>query len=445
MKTNVHDAQTSISSPSRARLSRREFVRRSATAAAGLAIGAGSPILRAAPKNKGLPSPNKTGIEHIVVVMMENRSFDHFLGWLPGANGKQAGLTYTDSSGAAFSTYPLAPDYQGCAHPGPDHSYEGGRIEYDNGACDGWLRAGTNDIYAIGYYTKTDLPFLGNAASAWTTCDNYCAAIMSGTYPNRIYQHAAQTDRLDNSLLPFVTLPTIWDRLAEHSLSAKYYYSDFPFLALWGTKYLPISHPASEFFADCKEGTLPKVSFVEPRFLLEDEGLSNDDHPHADIRNGEAFLNSVYEAVVASPNWASTLMVINFDEWGGFFDHVPPRIAPIPAADAAVGSDGRVGFRVPSIVVSPWSPRGTVAHGIYDHTSVLKMIEWRWSLRPLTVRDASANNLAEVLDFSHRNLTAPHFAVPPGPFGTLCALSTAGVESAEFSLQFASELGFPVP
>src|SRR2546426_11854333 len=101
---------------------------------------------------------------------------------------------------------------KGCGHPDPDHSYQGGRVEYNNGACDGWLRAGSNDEYAIGYYTQADLAFLGGAAPAWTTCDAYFSAILAGTYPNRIYQHAAQTDRLDNSILPFSTFPTIWDR-----------------------------------------------------------------------------------------------------------------------------------------------------------------------------------------------------------------------------------------
>src|ERR1700754_4960880 len=91
-----------------------------------------------------LPPPERSGIDHIVLVMMENRSFDHFLGWLPGANGRQAGLTYYDKSGLAHQTYPLAPDYQGCGHPDPDHSHPGGLVEFNNGACDGWLRAGSN-------------------------------------------------------------------------------------------------------------------------------------------------------------------------------------------------------------------------------------------------------------------------------------------------------------
>jgi phospholipase C len=377
--------------------------------------------------------------------MMENRSFDHFLGWLPGANGRQQGLSYTDSSGTAHSTYALTsltpPDYQGCGHPDPDHSYEGARVEFNGGLCDGWLRAGANDIYSIGYYTQGDLAFLGNAAPAWTSFDNYFAAIMSATYPNRIYQHAAQTDRLDDSLLPISNLPTIWDRLADHSLEARYYFSDFPFLALWGTKYLDIVRPISEFFADCAAGTLPAVSFVEPRFLGEEQGTSGDDHPHGDIRNGEAFLNSVYEAVTSSPNWPNSALVINFDEWGGFFEHVAPMTAPIPPADAALGSDGLRGFRVPALLISPWSQRQTVNSTLYDHTSVLKMIEWRWSLRPLTVRDATANNLAEALDFARPNLTTPTFNVPSGPFGSLCLSTSPGSGGL---LDFAAGLGFPV-
>jgi len=426
-------------------LSRRRFLNQSACAAGALSLLGEGSLLRATPRNKNLPTPQRSGIEHIVLVMMENRSFDHFLGWLPGAEGRQAGLRFTDSAGNTFSTAPLAPDYQGCSHPDPDHSYQGGRIEFDNGACDGWLRAGTNDRYSIGYYTQSDLGFLGQMAPAWTVCDQYFAAIMAPTYPNRIYQHAAQTDRLEDSLLPLSTLPTIWDRLADHSLPARYYFSDFPILAFWGATYVPIARLITDFFADCAAGTLPAVSFVDPRFIGEVQGFSGDDHPHGDIRDGEFFLNSVYAAVTASPNWANTVLIINFDEWGGFFDHVPPGIAPVPSSDATLGSDGRVGFRVPALVISPWSPRGVVAHGIYDHTSVLKMIEWRWNLRPLTVRDATANNLAEVLNFTNPDLTAPQLAAIPPTFGVPC-LPGLGISPEELALlELVASLGFPVP
>jgi phospholipase C len=429
--------------------SRRHFLRQSVGLAA-LAAGSSLPSsLSAASKDKkGLPNPNKTGIEHFVVVMMENRSFDHLLGWLPGADGRQVGLSYADNAGVLHPTVPLAPDFQGCGHPDPDHSYAGARVEYANGACDGWLRAGLNDDFSIGYYNQSDLPFLGGAAPAWLTCDRYFSAILAGTYPNRIYQHAAQTDRLDNSILPICTLPTIWDRLAEHSLPARYYFSDFPFLALWGTRYADIARPVSNFFSDCAAGTLPAVSFVEPRFLAEAQGLSNDYHPHGDIRNGEVFLNSIYDAVVSSPNWANTVLVINFDEWGGFFEHVPPTPASIPPADAKVGSDGFRGFRVPALIVSPWSPRATITSQLYDHTSILKTIEWRWSLRPLTSRDAEANNLASELNFDQPNLSAPRFAVAPGPYGGICPIEAPGTEveiDPTLLLEFAASMGFPSP
>jgi phospholipase C len=340
--------------------------------------------------------------------MMENRSFDHYFGWLPGANGKQAGLRYTDPAGASHPTYHLT-DYQGCAHPDPDHSYAGGRVEYDNGMCDGWLRAGQNDTYAIGYYTGADLAFYAKAAPYWTALDGYFAATMAPTFPNRLYQHSAQTDRIDESMTT-ATMPTIWDRLASAGVSGHYYYSDVPFLALYGTRYLPISRTYPQFLADAAAGTLPAVSFVDPRFLDEGSGTSADDHPHADIRAGQSFLHQVYQAVTAGPAWPRTALVINYDEWGGFFDHVPPGTAPDPRPDLDTGLRG---FRTPCLVISPRSRRHYVAHGVYDHASVLKMIEWRWSLPSLTVRDAAAANLAEVLDFtSSPNLDAPQWAVP---------------------------------
>ncbi len=394
-------------------------------------------------RHDALPNPANSGIEHIVLVMMENRSFDHFLGWLPGANGRQAGLRYPDASGQLHPTHHLT-DFQGCAFKDPDHSYTGGRIEYDQGQCDGWLLV--NDLYSIGYYRQNDLAFLGSAAPRWTACDNYFAAILAETFPNRIYQHAAQTDRLTNTMTQS-TLPTIWDSLQNAGVSGKYYFNDVPFLALWGTKYLGISRPYAEFLADCSTGALPQVSFVDPRFEDESSGTSGDDHPHADIRNGEVFLNQVYQAVTQGPNWPQTLLIINFDEWGGFFDHVPPPVAPIPPADQLAGNqDGRLGFRTPALLISPWSPRGQVSHLQFDHTSVLNLIEWRWGLPALTTRDATANNLALALDFADPGLNAPAFDVPAGPFGTVCTQAVTGEEETAFAnlRTLAASLGFPV-
>jgi phospholipase C len=381
---------------------------------------------------------------HVVLVMMENRSFDHFLGWLPNAEGRQSGLTYTNAGGQAFPTWPLAPFFQGCGCASPDEGYVGGRVEFNNGACDGWLRAVTNDTFTIGYYVQTNLSFLGQAATNWTVCDHYFAAIMAETQPNRIYQHAAQTDSLTNRTvlesagaaagINSVSLPTIWDSLSQSNVRGHYYHAGSSFLSLWGpTRYYSITEGINQFYTDCENGALPAVSFVDPVFtssafstvVFNDDTGGNDDHPHSDIRNGEVFLANIYSAIVSSPNWSSTVLIINFDEWGGFFDHVqPPKlgVSQVPPAEAILGNDGLLGFRVPCIVISPWSRRGYVTNEVFDHNSVLKLIENRWGLAPLTVRDANANDLADVLDFEHPNLTFPTGIgnVPAGPFGGLC-------------------------
>ena len=401
-------------------VSRRRFLGTAAGAAGAVALGGADVLLDAQAR---LPRPQRSGIDHVVVVMMENRSFDHMLGWLPGADGQQAGLTYLDRDGVAHQTHALAPDFQGCGHPDPDHSYEGGRIEFNDGACDGWLRAGQNDDYAIGYYTDADLPFFAGAARDWTVCDQFFCPILGPTFPNRMYMHCAQTDRITNSF-ETSSLPTIWDRLAERRISARYYFSDAPFLALWGARYVPIARHISSFFAACVTGRLPEVSFVEPRFIGESAGVSNDDHPYADVRDGQVFQNLIYTAVTNSPAWHNTMLVFVYDEWGGFFEHVPPTTAPIPEADRLAGNlDGRRGFRVPCIVVSPFARRNHVSHALFDHASILSFIEWRWRLDPLTVRDATANNLAEILDFGARNLQASLYPMDPGPYATFCAPS----------------------
>jgi phospholipase C len=436
---------TRLEHPYPANLSRRRFLKTAAATGGALTLG-GFGAIPDAFSQAALPPPELSGIEHIVVLMMENRSFDHMLGWLEGADGRQQGLTYFDAAGVPHATYRLAPDFQGCGHPDPDHSYAGGRVEYNGGACDGWLRAGRNDEFAIGYYRKPDLAFFSRAATRWTVCDHYFSAIMAGTFANRVYQHAAQTDRLRNTF-EISTLPTIWDRLADAGLEGRYYFSDLPFLALWGSRYASIGRPFAAFLADAAAGTLPEVSFVEPRFLGEEIGASNDDHPFADIRNGQAFMNLVYSAVTRSPAWRNTVFVINYDEWGGFFDHVPPPSAPIPPADQIAGNqDGLLGFRTPCLVVSPFAQRDHVANQVLDHTSVLKLIEWRWGLDPLTVRDQTATNLAEVLQFPASELAAKQFDVPAGPFGQLCVPGLADPTDEEWRplLAMAADFGWDV-
>jgi phospholipase C len=379
---------------------------------------------------------DRAAIQHIVVTMMENRSFDHLLGWLPHARGRQARLVYRDASGAPFRTHRLRRDTKGCGHPDPDHSYAGGRAQYAGGSMDGFLRSGANDEYAIGYYVESDRPFLAALARHYTTLDGYFCSILGPTFPNRLFQHAAQTDRLDNSLR-LSTLPTIWDRLAEAGVSARYYYSNLPFLGLWGLRYRDLAGPVQEFFEDAAAGTLPAVSFVDPRFSLFGGALANDDHPHADIRAGDAFLASVYHALAGGPGWPGTVLVVNYDEWGGFFEHVaPPRVVAPNGTDPDL-VDGRalLGFRVPAVVASPFtrgepsSPR--VSHLLFDHTSVLKLIEWRFALEPLGARDASRQvaSLARVLRRGAPLPEPPALPFPePPPFARCRADSAAASE-----------------
>lgn len=427
-------------------VNRRQFLTSAALiggAATASAAGLGSwgGTTRSASAATPLPDPARSGIDHIVVVMMENRSFDHFLGWLPGADGKQDGLVFTDRYGVRHRTFHQTRP-SSCGFNDPDHSYEGGRIELNGGKCDGWLKAGENDSLSISYYRKPDLAFTGSAATTWTVCDRYFSAVMAETYPNRFYQHCARTDRLHNSTATS-TLPTIWDSLATAGVSGTYYFGDVPFLALWGEKYLPISKPYAAFLADAAAGQLPAVSFVDPRFTDEASGTSADDHPHADIRAGETFLNQVYRAVTTGPNWANTLLVVNFDEWGGFFDHVAPARAPDVSADTALR-----GFRVPALIISPRARRGYVDHTVYDHTSILKAIEWRWGLPALTPRDRAAANLVSALDFgSAPNLLAPVYTVPT-VVGTPCPEEGAPIgEDAEWTglKTLAAEYGWTLP
>jgi phospholipase C len=236
--------------------------------------------------------------------------------------------------------------------------------------------------------------------------------------------HCAQTDRLHNNTT-FAKMPSIWDRLAAKQISQAYYYSDLPFAVLLGTHAPRSIKQYPQFLIDCAAGNLPAVSFVEPRFQDEEQGLSSDDHPHADIRAGEDFMNQVYDAVRNGPDWSSTVLVITYDEWGGFFDHVPPG----HAADVSRKTSLR-GFRVPTVVISPFARRGFVSHQTFDHTSILKMIEWRFGLKALTPRDRHARNLATALDFAHPSTSSPTYHVPAFT-STGCSAADA-TEGSEF-------------
>ena len=431
-----HDESANTGGPTR-----RDVIRGAANLAGAAAVGAVLPqgFAQAA---SALPDPTTTGIDHIVVLMMENRSFDHMLGWLPGANGVQAGRTFIDNNGQPQQSH-LLTKFQNCSSADPDHSFQGGRTQLNGGAMDGFLKTATPpDTFPIGYYSAADVPFFAWAARNWTICDAYHCSILGPTWPNRFYMHAGQTDRLttggnsfDTGTLLSVLSPTIWDLAAAAGVSAKYYYGDEAFTALWGNKYAGISFLFPQFLADAAAGTLPSISYIDPHFVGEAQGTSNDDHPLADIRNGQVLMNTVYQALSSSPNWDKTLFIINYDEWGGFADHVAPVMAPVSAHEVAVGNvdapgpDGTglayLGFRTPCILIGPHVRRGSIAGGAYDANSILNLITWRFGLPNIGVRATTSANIAGAL-----NLTGTPNATLPGPvnlvnqvYGEACALN----------------------
>ena len=431
-----------------ASIDRRRFLALSAGAAAAAALAActgdshpgtahhAEPISKGRqPSASDLGDPSKAPFEHVVVLMMENRSFDHMLGWMPGADGKQAGLSFPGLNGQQYKTHDLGNQFQGCEFLDPQHQWPDGQTQLNHGKADGFLFTQVNegaqqpaDLFPIGYYREPAVPILGTLAQQYTTFDRYFPSLLAGTWPNRIYQVAAATDLDytgivlgDGTAVPQSKIETtIWDRLKDAGLTGGYYAYGEPMTAVFASgKYADITHPVDDFFTACKQGTLPNVTLVEPddTTVAESRGTSNDDHPWGSIRVGEGYIQKVYDAVTSGPQWDKTVFIVNFDEWGGFYDHVvPPQVAddnvnpnPGPHPDYK-----QLGFRVPCVVASPWSPQTIVKDGPYEHCSILRMIEWRWGLEPMTLRDKSAKNLAETLDFSlHRRAAKlPKFVAP---------------------------------
>jgi phospholipase C len=295
---------------------RREFLQKTAVSAglaasAGLMLDPDTVVAEAARRQRRahIPSPRNLPIDTFVVLMMENRSFDHYLGWLPGADGRQAGLTFTDSHGVKHATHRLVDFYQSCGFLDPDHSWDGGRTEMDGGHMDGFLRS-ASDTFAIGYYTEPDLPFTPYNAKAFTTFDRFFCSLLSSTYPNREYMHAGQSYGMKDNTLPIGTngefgFPdtTIFASLAAKGISNQYFFSDIPVAALWGAPGVARSSPVQEFYERCSTGTLPALSFVDPAFNGEAQGTSGDEHPLADVRVGQAFMADVVHAFMESPQW----------------------------------------------------------------------------------------------------------------------------------------------
>jgi phospholipase C len=408
----------------------------------------------AAPPPPALPSPANLPVDTFVVLMMENRSFDHYFGSFPGADGRNAGLSYPDDQGNLQPTHYLgsgpggANDFQGCSFGDPDHSWTGGRTQYNNGRLDGFVKA--SDLYAIGYYLENDIPFIPHLARAFTLYDRYFASILTGTYPNRHYMWSAQCGGEKSNLLPprgklGEGWETIFDRALAHGVSVKYYASDLPFAGLYGARGFSWTTDVAEFYADAAAGRLPNIAFVDPPFLDGGggDGMSGDEHPHGDIRIGEAFMADIVHAFLESPQWSRGAMFVNYDEWGGFFDHVSPIRVPDDRASSNLDENfGITGFRIPGVAVSPYARRGHVEHMPITHESILKLISYKFGLGYLNTRHRYASNVGLSFDWAHPNFEVPDLPSPTPPVTTPCPPSQASSSSSAESRE-GIELGGP--
>jgi phospholipase C len=420
-------------------LRRREFLARTASLAgvAGLAtVLPGDTLVAEAARRQvraSLPSPRNLPIDTFVVLMMENRSFDHYFGWHPKADARYKGLTYVDGEGNTVRTHRLPPDFQGCGHPDPDHSWDGGRFQYNGGKMDGFAKGSADgtgsDEFAVGFYLKRDLGFIPHVADAYTLYDRYFHSLMASTYPNRHYQLSAQSGGQKGNDIPAGTLGNQWetilDRAKEHGLSIGYYVSDLPFPALYGPRGLSWVRPVAQFYADAAAGKLPNVCFVDPPFRDGGggDGTSADEHPHGDIRLGQAFMSDIAHSFIESPQYRRGALFINYDEWGGFFEHVPPRRVPDDRASRDINEDfGLTGFRSPTVAISPFTRGGRVAHAQMTHESILRLISYRFGLRHLNKRHRYASNIGNTFRFGAPKFDPPQLPDPVAIAATPCTL-----------------------
>jgi len=384
------------------------FTRRQALKA-GLGLGAlaggpgcGAPPNRCAPAPALAPGALLAAVDTIVVVMMENRSFDHMLGGLAldptypaaaridGLTGREAN---PDWAGGAVPVNALGGDFS----INPKHDWDSARACWNGGRNDGFVRVNTGDDVSqvMAYHVRATLPVLFALADEHTVCDRWFSSVMGPTWPNRFYLHAATAEgRKDNVPMGLSAPPTIWEQMAVRCLPAKNYYAGalpwysaaFPSKSFSGNDAM-VPEPIDHFFADAAAGTLPCFALVDPDFEV------NDGHPPHDLALAEAFLGSIYRALVASPQWPRAMLVVTFDEHGGFYDHVAPTT--VPDADAAFS---QLGFRVPALVAGPSVRRGAVVSTPFEHVSVLATLRARFGVASLNPRMAAASDLSTCLD-----------------------------------------------
>jgi phospholipase C len=387
--------------------------------ACGFAAGAG------AADTVGLDEAARAAlpIQHVIVVMKENRSFDHLLGGLaalqPDAETPPAGFTNPDPHGSPVAPFHL---HTTCLAQDPLHQWNAMHDEVDGGAMDGFAttegaNAGTDGWDVLGYYDQTDLPFYYWLASTYALADHYFPSVQSGTYPNRDYLLLGTSGGVYSTgftIWPDPTLRSIFDELDDAGVTWGVYADagDEPFEGAlddpdhyWTPQH--VYGTTDDLLAQLAGGTLPQVVFIDAR-----EGVS-DEHPPADVQVGEAWTRRLYEAVVASPAWSSTVMLLTWDEAGGYADHVAPPDGCV--ARPADTDFFELGPRVPLIAISPWARRHYVAKPVKEHTSITRFIEAVFGLPALTARDANSDALLDMFDFGCAPAPVPD--APPAGVG----------------------------
>ena len=382
-------------------------------------------------------------IEHIVIVMMENHSFDARYGMLGRGDGFKL-----DAAGKPIDANPMKDGRllqafhmpSTCQLNGaPGQNWVASHASFDNGRNDGFVKA--SGPVAMGYWDKSDIPFYYGLARTFPLCDRYFCSTLAQTYPNRRFLIAGTASGVvstDTANLDKYAPAngTILDRLSAHGISWHDYATDLPGVDVIlgnAAKFPKNITTIDKFYKDAAAGSLPSVSFVDPRFGGNAANPDESEEDPDDIAYGENFVSRVVNAVFNSPNWKNTVLIYTYDEHGGYYDHVPPPAAIKPdnippGADVAgiTGAYDRYGFRVPTVIVSPFAKRNYVSSVVHDHTSILKLIETKWNLGALTYRDANADNLLDSLDLEG----PPAFAEPPtlpapGKLAT-CRPGTAG-------------------
>ncbi|MGK4004756.1 alkaline phosphatase family protein [Sorangium sp. So ce1036] len=330
-------------------------------------------------------------ISTIVVLCMENRSFDHYLGSLLLREGRRIdGLTGMESNrapdGALVSPFQL----DNFTPADPPHSWDAAHAQWNQGRNDGFViaHAGPDQRDVMGYHVREHLPILYALADASAICERWFCSVLGPTWPNRLYLHGATSKGVSRNV-PVIGFTSVFELLSDAGIPSRNYYHDVPWCSGAYFRFKGVAG-IERFFEDAAAGLLPPFSIIDPQFF---GAAANDDHPDHDVQLGQVLIASIYSALARSPQWGQCLFVITYDEHGGFFDHVAPP--------TAVDDDPRfsqLGFRVPSIVAGPFVREGCAVSTELEHVSVLRTLETRFGIPALNARASAANDLSCCID-----------------------------------------------